>query len=929
MGCPQLPTIFLPSLLKTPPLFFVLSHHTEDRGEEGSVGACLGYGDLTGAPGSPVVPGRRVGRYYNAIFSFGDSFSDTGNFVIINSGKLPTMPKFPPPYARCSNGRLVIDFLAEAFGIPLLPPSANKGTNFSQGANFAVMGATALDLKYFKDNNVWSIPPFNTSMNVAAPMVRRNQANHLLRPGRVPRLFGGNDYSFAWKAEWSLDKVKTMVPAVVASLVRGVERLLDEGARHVRRAGEPPRWVHPHHAHHVPVRGSKYNSVALYHNAMLRIALDKLQRRRPEARLVYADYYTPYIQFARTPHLYGYNSRERGEREAEECESTSVQNRDQAVTGGRLYGRWFPGQSQGWCRAAAAERESSGGDLSGVAVATAVCVACGEAVWSPSPARPWSLRLWLDWILRRDRRGALASRPFLLRCCWRWATARDLSLPIDRAGPAIVDGCVCQVRNIGVIDLNLLVPYTQPVSVRPVHSVAPSAPAAAAAVLQLQHERVVRPAPGRRRARTRTRNVSWDGIHLTEAPYRFIANTWLKGPYAHPPLATVVREDMDKSLRASRPRACVTKHTSSTKQRTYAATKGVGDDAMQAKPSFSIGAGPVGLAVVGQQLGNARAGGRSRRLGWGLGFAVRSRQPSREHPSRHVCAPAWAGWTDAPFGSLAPALNVFVPRIPANPRFTESQHACHVSVGSGSEISCRAIHLAFSCILWLRRKKVRKYTNIRLKQFSLLRHRHGPLVRSVPATEELNRPIVNCLVEHDRHRHPLTNGREAMYAEPQCHDDDPHACGSILHEKRTRATAVKKHRGVAVSLSQYCAYLVVFHPELLPDRRAMAELVLEDARSERRIELGRLFAIDLQEQDAPYDDRAVVRNGKRIGMELMGMWKIGEEQELLVYASPSNDEEHVNAHADMLPEGVEFITVLWAFTIHTGMSRRKRDHDLI
>ena len=27
------------------------------------------------------------------------------------------------------------------------------------------MGATALDLKYFRDNNVWSIPPFNTSMN--------------------------------------------------------------------------------------------------------------------------------------------------------------------------------------------------------------------------------------------------------------------------------------------------------------------------------------------------------------------------------------------------------------------------------------------------------------------------------------------------------------------------------------------------------------------------------------------------------------------------------------------------------------------------------------------------------------------------------------------------------------------------------------------
>jgi hypothetical protein len=60
-----------------------------------------------------AVSGEPLPQYYNAIFSFGDSFSDTGNFVIINSGKLPNMPKFPPPYARCSNGRLVIDFLGK------------------------------------------------------------------------------------------------------------------------------------------------------------------------------------------------------------------------------------------------------------------------------------------------------------------------------------------------------------------------------------------------------------------------------------------------------------------------------------------------------------------------------------------------------------------------------------------------------------------------------------------------------------------------------------------------------------------------------------------------------------------------------------------------------------------------------------------------
>lgn len=274
-----------------------------------------------------AASGEPLPQYYNAIFSFGDSFSDTGNFVIINSGKLPNMPKFPPPYARCSNGRLVIDFLAEAFGLPLLPPSANKGTNFSQGANFAVMGATALDLKYFKDNNVWSIPPFNTSMGVQLEWFQEVKRSICPDdPGACRALFGralfvfgefgGNDYSFAWKADWSLEKVKTMVPAVVASLVGGVERLLDEGARHVVVPGNLPAGCIPitltmypseDRSEYDPRTGclKKYNSVALYHNAMLRVALDRLQRRRPESRVVYADYYTPYIQFARTPHLYG------------------------------------------------------------------------------------------------------------------------------------------------------------------------------------------------------------------------------------------------------------------------------------------------------------------------------------------------------------------------------------------------------------------------------------------------------------------------------------------------------------------------------------------------------------------------------------------------------------------------------------------------
>lgn len=35
-----------------------------------------------------------------------------------------------------------------------------------------------------------------------------------------------------------------------------------------------------------------------------------------------------------------------------------------------------------------------------------------------------------------------------------------------------------------------------------------------------------------------SRHESWDGVHLTEAVNRLIAEGWLRGPYCHPPIAT-------------------------------------------------------------------------------------------------------------------------------------------------------------------------------------------------------------------------------------------------------------------------------------------------------------------------------------------------------------------------------------------------------
>lgn len=148
---------------------------------------------------------------YEAIFNFGDSLSDTGNFLLSGALAFPVIAKLPygetffrHATGRCSDGRLVIDFIgnlctklptkfhflffffliilitlimlvtyyciAEAFGLPHLPPylAATKfgGQNFHHGANFAVAGATALGSDFFYKQNIGRILWTNDSLSV-------------------------------------------------------------------------------------------------------------------------------------------------------------------------------------------------------------------------------------------------------------------------------------------------------------------------------------------------------------------------------------------------------------------------------------------------------------------------------------------------------------------------------------------------------------------------------------------------------------------------------------------------------------------------------------------------------------------------------------------------------------------------------------------
>ncbi|CAM0952515.1 unnamed protein product [Alopecurus aequalis] len=139
----------------------------------------------------------------------------------------------------------------------------------------------------------------------------------------------------------------------------------------------------------------------------------------------------------------------------------------------------------------------------------------------------------------------------------------------------------------------------------------------------------------------------------------------------------------------------------------------------------------------------------------------------------------------------------------------------------------------------------------------------------------------------------------------------------------------------ASSLSQYCAYLVAFAPDLLPDHsfdsayeldNAIEEArnfpPLKDAKTMEKKCDALMSYIDTNSDDAPI----LVIKGAQLAKELMDIqnrWKVLSDfwAEMMLYIAPCCDAQ-ARAHLEALPRGGEFITHLWALLTHAGVLKR-------
>ncbi|KAJ1685252.1 hypothetical protein LUZ63_016642 [Rhynchospora breviuscula] len=266
---------------------------------------------------------------FNAIYSFGASYEDTGNLAILsptsNELKLPYGETFfHRPTGRASDGRLVIDRIATYLGLPFIPPSLAQGQDFSKGANFAVFGSTALNLTFFQQNNIRINILKNDTLSVQLEWFENQKPSicnttcmkfftkSLFMLGK----FGFNDYLNMLFAGKTIDFINSTIPLVVETIKSAAERFLRQGVMHLVVAGIVPNGCIPGILKYFASSNISdydslgclkvYNNIGMYHNTLLRDAVKQLQVEFPQAKISFSQYYEPIIDFVRNPCQYGF-----------------------------------------------------------------------------------------------------------------------------------------------------------------------------------------------------------------------------------------------------------------------------------------------------------------------------------------------------------------------------------------------------------------------------------------------------------------------------------------------------------------------------------------------------------------------------------------------------------------------------------------------
>ncbi|KAK7412431.1 hypothetical protein VNO78_03891 [Psophocarpus tetragonolobus] len=273
------------------------------------------------------------------VFSFGDSLTDTGNLYFISPRQSPDclLPPygrthFHHPSGRCSDGRLIVDFLAHSLGLPYLKPylafknAALPLPDLHHGLNFAVAGATALDTAFFQERGFTVDVTTNFSLRVqldwfkeflpslcnSSSSCKKVIGSSLFIVGEI----GGNDYGYPLSGTTAFEDLVTYIPQVISVITSAIRELIHLGAVTLMVPGSLPLGCNPAYlTTFATMDENQYdqagclkwlNTFYEYHNQLLQIELNRLRVLYPLTNIIYADYFNCALQFYYAPEQFGF-----------------------------------------------------------------------------------------------------------------------------------------------------------------------------------------------------------------------------------------------------------------------------------------------------------------------------------------------------------------------------------------------------------------------------------------------------------------------------------------------------------------------------------------------------------------------------------------------------------------------------------------------
>ncbi|PIA33680.1 hypothetical protein AQUCO_04000028v1 [Aquilegia coerulea] len=252
-----------------------------------------------------MVKGEPQSCNFQAIYNFGDSYSDIGGISAVYN---PTPPPngqtyFGKPAGRVSDGRLVIDFMVDTLGLPYMHPYLDSlAPNFRHGANFATGGSsirtpteTIFESRHSPFPLVSQLSQFDQFKARSTDLYKQGAKNpsdkaHLPNPDEFSNALytfdiGINDLSHVI-GKVPNDQALAIIPDMIQQYSVAIQKMYQQGARSF--------WIHNVGPLDLDQYGcvKSHNDIVSQFNQQLKNLIYQLRGQLKDVALVYVDIYS-------------------------------------------------------------------------------------------------------------------------------------------------------------------------------------------------------------------------------------------------------------------------------------------------------------------------------------------------------------------------------------------------------------------------------------------------------------------------------------------------------------------------------------------------------------------------------------------------------------------------------------------------------------